>query len=115
MVIADVSATGDDNVLSAEANDLAFRKEQLHPGVPVEWIPLTVDELFAVHQERGNPVGIPGIDLPLKSDESAFIGRRGGAADCDFGVHGAGRPVRVVTPGERCGHPEETCGMSNNR
>jgi ERCC4-related helicase len=29
MVIADVSATGDDNVLSAEANDLAFRKEQL--------------------------------------------------------------------------------------
>lgn len=29
MVIADVSATGDDNVLSSEANDLAFRKEQL--------------------------------------------------------------------------------------
>jgi SNF2 family DNA or RNA helicase len=29
MVIADVTATGDDNVLSAEANDLAFRKQQL--------------------------------------------------------------------------------------
>lgn len=29
MIIADVSATGDDNVLSAEANDLAFRKAQL--------------------------------------------------------------------------------------
>lgn len=29
MVIADVTATGDDNMLSAEANDLAFRKEQL--------------------------------------------------------------------------------------
>lgn len=29
MVIADVTATGDDNVLSAEANDLAFRREQL--------------------------------------------------------------------------------------
>lgn len=29
MIIADVTATGDDNVLSAEANDLAFRKEQL--------------------------------------------------------------------------------------
>lgn len=29
MVIADVTATGDDNVLSAEANDMAFRKEQL--------------------------------------------------------------------------------------
>jgi len=29
MVIADVTATGDDNVLSAEANDLEFRKEQL--------------------------------------------------------------------------------------
>ncbi|MBM4309865.1 MAG: ATP-dependent helicase [Deltaproteobacteria bacterium] len=29
MVIADVTATGDDNVLSSEANDLAFRKEQL--------------------------------------------------------------------------------------
>ena len=29
MIIADVAATGDDNVLSAEANDLAFRKEQL--------------------------------------------------------------------------------------
>lgn len=29
MVIADVTATGDDNVLSAEANDLAYRKEQL--------------------------------------------------------------------------------------
>lgn len=29
MIIADVTATGDDNILSAEANDLAFRKEQL--------------------------------------------------------------------------------------
>ena len=29
MVIADVTATGDDNVLSAEANDVAYRKEQL--------------------------------------------------------------------------------------
>lgn len=29
MVIADVTATGDDNPLSAQANDLAFRKEQL--------------------------------------------------------------------------------------
>jgi superfamily II DNA or RNA helicase len=29
MVIADVSATGDDNVLSAKANDVSYRKEQL--------------------------------------------------------------------------------------
>ena len=29
MIIADVAATGDNNVLSAEANDLAFRKAQL--------------------------------------------------------------------------------------
>jgi hypothetical protein len=29
MIIADVTATGDDNILSAEANDLAFRREQL--------------------------------------------------------------------------------------
>ena len=29
MIIADVTATGDDNVLRAEANDLAFRKAQL--------------------------------------------------------------------------------------
>lgn len=29
MIIADVTATGDDNVLSAQANDLAFRKAQL--------------------------------------------------------------------------------------
>ena len=29
MVIADVTATGDDNVLSAKANDVAYRKEQL--------------------------------------------------------------------------------------
>lgn len=29
MVIADVTATGDDNVLSAQANDVAYRKEQL--------------------------------------------------------------------------------------
>lgn len=29
MVIADVTATGDDNVLSAEANDVSYRKEQL--------------------------------------------------------------------------------------
>ena len=29
MVIVDVTATGDENVLSAKANDLAFRKEQL--------------------------------------------------------------------------------------
>ena len=29
MVIADVTATGDDNVLNAEANDVSYRKEQL--------------------------------------------------------------------------------------
>lgn len=29
MVIADVTATGDDNVLSAKANDISYRKEQL--------------------------------------------------------------------------------------
>lgn len=29
MIIADVTATGDDNVLSAQANDIAYRKEQL--------------------------------------------------------------------------------------
>ena len=29
MVIADVTATGDDNVLNAQANDVAYRKEQL--------------------------------------------------------------------------------------
>lgn len=29
MVIVDVTAGGDDNVLSAQANDLAYRKEQL--------------------------------------------------------------------------------------
>lgn len=29
MVISDITATGDDNVLSAEANDVAYRKEQL--------------------------------------------------------------------------------------
>jgi hypothetical protein len=29
MVIADVTATGDDNVLNSEANDLSYRKEQL--------------------------------------------------------------------------------------
>jgi superfamily II DNA or RNA helicase len=29
MVIADVSATGDDNVLTAQSNDMAYRKEQL--------------------------------------------------------------------------------------
>jgi superfamily II DNA or RNA helicase len=29
MVIADVTATGDDNVLAAQANDVAYRKEQL--------------------------------------------------------------------------------------
>ncbi len=29
MIIADVTATGDDNVLSAQANDIAYRKDQL--------------------------------------------------------------------------------------
>jgi len=29
MIIADVTATGDDNVLSAKANDISYRKEQL--------------------------------------------------------------------------------------
>ncbi len=29
MVIADVTATGDDNVLTAKRNDIAYRKEQL--------------------------------------------------------------------------------------
>lgn len=86
MMIADVTATGDDNVLSAQANDLSYRKEQLRrlqeevieledlkTGVSITDLGLNdfrMDLLNYVkaHGELGNvPAGMHAV-VPAKSE-----------------------------------------------
>jgi superfamily II DNA or RNA helicase len=74
MVIADVTATGDDNVLSAKANDVSYRKEQLRrlqeevieledlkTGVSITDLGLNDFRIDLLHyvKEKGDLSGIP--------------------------------------------------------
>jgi len=84
MVIADVSATGDDNPLSAKANDLSYRKEQLRrlqdeviemedlkTGVSITDLGLNDFRMDLVNhiKQHGEVLGLPnGLHAAVKSE-----------------------------------------------
>jgi hypothetical protein len=78
MVIADVTATGDDNVLSAEANDLAFRKEQLQR---------LQDEVIDLEDVK---TGVSITDMGLndfRMDLVSYVKENGGLENTPKGMH----------------------------
>ncbi len=92
MMIADVSATGDDNVLSAQANDMSYRKEQLRR------LKEEVIELEDVKQ------GVSITDLGLndfRMDLLAYIKANGDMAGLPGGLHAVvpANPAQGLLPG----------------
>ncbi|MEE9445718.1 MAG: hypothetical protein V3V19_08635 [Cocleimonas sp.] len=78
MVIADVTATGDDNVLSAKANDIAYRKEQLRK---------LQDEVIEMEDVK---TGVSITDLGLNDFRMAlvnYIKDNGDMASIPSGMH----------------------------
>lgn len=92
MVIADVTATGDDNVLSAEANDMAYRKEQLRR---------MQDEVIDLEDVRE---GVSITDLGLnefRMDLVNHVKANGDLSNVPLGLHAVipADPAKGLTPG----------------
>ena len=78
MVIADVTATGDDNVLSAQANDISYRKEQLRR---------LQDEVIEMEDLK---TGVSITDLGLndfRMDLLNYVKTNGDLANVPSGMH----------------------------
>lgn len=78
MVIADVTATGDDNVLTAKSNDIAYRKEQLRR---------MQEEVIELEDTKA---GISITDLGLndfRMDLLNYVKQHGELDDVPFGMH----------------------------
>lgn len=78
MVIADVTATGDDNVLSAKANDISYRKEQLRR---------LQDEVIEMEDLK---TGVSITDLGLndfRMDLLNYINKNGEISNLPSGLH----------------------------
>ncbi|MCK9276439.1 MAG: SNF2-related protein [Syntrophales bacterium] len=92
MIIADVTATGDDNPLSAEANDLAFRKEQLRR---------LQDEVIDLEDVK---TGVSITDLGLndfRMDLVNYVKTNGTLESAPKGLHTvvAANPDKEIHPG----------------
>jgi len=92
MVISDITATGDDNVLRAQANDVAYRKEQLQR---------LQDEVIDLEDVR---TGINLTDLGLnefRMDLLNYIKTNGNLASLPNGLHTvvAAAPEKGLQPG----------------
>lgn len=77
MMIADVTATGDDNVLSAQANDVSYRKEQLR-------------RLQEVIELEDLKTGVPITDLGLndfRMDLLDYVIAHGELSNVPNGMH----------------------------
>jgi hypothetical protein len=78
MVIADVTATGDDNVLSAKANDVSYRKEQLR----------RLQEEVIELEELKTGVSITDLGLnEFRMDLLNYVQRSGDLAGSPNGMH----------------------------
>ncbi|MBI5552599.1 MAG: DEAD/DEAH box helicase family protein [Desulfobacterales bacterium] len=92
MVIADVTATGDDNVLRAEANDLAYRKAQLQR---------LQDEVIDLEDVK---TGVSITDLGLndfRMDLVNYVKNHGNLDGAPKGMHAlaAAQPDKGLMPG----------------
>jgi len=92
MIIADVTATGDDNVLSAQANDVSYRKEQLRR---------LQDEVIELEDLKS---GVNITDLGLndfRMDLLNYIKDKGNLNHLPLGLHAvvASNSNKGLTPG----------------
>ncbi len=92
MVIADVTATGDDNILSAEPNDLAFRKDQLQR---------MQDEVIDLEDVK---TGVSITDLGLndfRMDLVNYVKHNGSLDNTPKGMHAVigAQPEKDLMPG----------------
>lgn len=92
MVIADVTATGDDNVLSAKANDVSYRKEQLRR---------LQDEVIEMEDLK---TGVSITDLGLndfRMDLLNYVKENGDLASVPSGMHAvvSADPEKGLPPG----------------
>lgn len=99
MVIADVTATGDDNLLTAKANDIAYRKEQLKR---------LQDEVIELEDVKA---GISITDLGLndfRMDLLNYVKENGALDNVPFGMHAV-----VVPQPEQGLHPGVIFALKN--
>lgn len=92
MTIADLAATGDDNVLSAQANDVAYRKEQLRR---------LQDEVIELEDVK---TGVSITDLGLndfRMDLLNYVKAHGDLSHMPNGMHAvvSANPVMGLEPG----------------
>lgn len=92
MVIVDMAGTGDDNVLSAKSNDIAYRREQLRR---------LQDEVIEVEDARG---GLSITDMGLNDFRMDLLGhvkKHGPLNDLPPGMHAVvpARPDLGLVPG----------------
>ena len=92
MTIADLAATGDDNVLSAQANDVAYRKEQLRR---------LQEEVIELEDVK---TGVSITDLGLndfRMDLLNYVKAHGDLANMPNGMHAvvSANPVMGLQPG----------------
>jgi len=92
MVIADVTATGDDNVLTAKSNDIAYRKEQLRR---------MQEEVIELEDAKA---GISITDLGLndfRMDLLNYVKQHGELDNVPFGMHAVvpAQPELGLQPG----------------
>ncbi|RJO59885.1 ATP-dependent helicase [candidate division WS5 bacterium] len=92
MVIADVTATGDDNVLNAESNDLSYRKEQLR----------RLQEEVIEMEDLKTGVSITDLGLnDFRMDLLNYVKANGDLAGVPSGMHAvvSADPERGLPPG----------------
>ncbi len=92
MMIADVTATGDDNVLSAQANDMAYRKEQLR----------RLQEEVIELEDLKTGVSITDLGLnDFRMDLLNYVKAHGELANAPNGLHAIvpAAPERGLRPG----------------
>ena len=92
MVIADVTATGDDNVLDSKANDLSYRKEQLR----------RLQEEVIEMEDLKTGVSITDLGLnDFRMDLLSYVKTNGDLAGVPTGMHAVvpAAPDRGLPPG----------------
>ena len=92
MVIADVSATGDDNVLTAKSSDIAYRKEQLR----------RLQEEVIELEDLKTGVSITDLGLnDFRMDLLNYVEENGDLEDAPKGMHAVvpAQPDMGLTPG----------------
>ncbi len=108
MMIADVTATGDDNVLSAKSNDVSYRKEQLR----------RLQEEVVELEDLKTGVNITDLGLnDFRMDLLNYIKTNGDLGDIPSGMHAVipAQPDKGLVPGVIFTLRNRNAGVNVNR